>query len=73
MMENNKSLLDLTDADLLFIQACKVLEQIKLVCGGQTLYATLRKRKILKKFMEDYVKQHHGIFLDTIEESICSL
>lgn len=64
---------DMQDADLLFLQAIKCLEQIKLVLGGQALYSTLRKRKALRKFLEDYIRQHHALTLDSIEETIASL
>lgn len=69
----NSAGFDMEDADLLFLQSIKCLEQIKLVLGGQALYSTLRKRKILRKFLEDYIKEHHSITLNTIEESIASL
>lgn len=61
------------DADLLFVKSVRLLEQIKLVLGGQALYSTLRKRKILRKFLEDYVRQHHALLLDDLEENIANL
>lgn len=70
---NNFDSLSFEDEDIIFLKSIKTLEQIKLVLGGQALYSTLRKRKILRKFLESYIKQHHGVVLDDIEEKICNL
>lgn len=71
--KNGLDTIGFDDSDLLFVKGIKILEQIKLVLGGQALYSTLRKRKILKRFLEDYIKQHHGVLLDDLEESIANL
>lgn len=72
-MTVSKNDIGFEDADLLFVKSVRLLEQIKLVCGGQTLYSTLRKRKVLRNFLEVYVRQHHALLLDDLEENIANL
>ena len=64
---------NLSEADLCFAQGIKILSDVKLVLGGQAVYATLRKHKSFKTFMESYIKQHHSLTLDSLEETIASL
>ena len=64
---------ELSEADIAFAQGIKILSDIKLVLGGQAVYGTLRKHKAFKSFMESYIRQHHALTLDSLEETIASL
>lgn len=62
-----------SEADYCFIQAINLLSNIKLAAGGQALYGTLRKRKVLKGFVDSYLKNNVASQLDDLEERIASL
>ena len=64
---------NLTESDIAFAQGIKILSDVKLVLGGQAVYSTLRKHKAFKTFMESYIRQHHSLTLDSLEESIANL
>lgn len=62
-----------TDADFCFVQAIDLLSKIKVSGGGQALYGTLRKRKVLKAFIDSYLHDNVAIQLNDLEERIASL
>ena len=64
---------ELSESDIAFAQGIKILSDIKLVLGGQALYGTLRKHKSFKTFMDSYIRQHHSLTLDSLEETISNL
>lgn len=62
-----------TEADYCFVQAIDLLSKIKVAGGGQALYGTLRKRKVLKSFIDSYLHDNVAIQLNDLEERIASL
>ena len=56
-----------------FKKAVRLLSDIKLVRGGQALYGTFRKRKVLKSFLENYINDNFAAQLDDLEETIASM
>lgn len=61
------------EATLAFNKAIALLNNIKLVRGGAEVNYTLRKRKILKNFLNDYIKKNYPSQLDDLEETIASM
>lgn len=62
-----------TEADYCFVQAIDLLSKIKVAGGGQALYGTLRKRKVLKSFIDSYLHDSVAVQLNDLEERIASL
>lgn len=66
-------LLGLSEKDLAFNKAIIMLQNIKLVYGGNEVGYTLRKRKVLKNFLRQYIKENYPARFDDLEETIASL
>lgn len=62
-----------TEADYCFIQAIDLLSKIKVAGGGQALYGTLRKRKVLRSFIDSYLRDNVATQLNDLENRIASL
>lgn len=67
------NLLGLSEKDLAFNKAIIMLQNIKLVYGGNEVGYTLRKRKVLKNFLRQYIKENYPARFDDLEETIASL
>lgn len=62
-----------SESDYCFLTAIDLLSKIKLAAGGQALYGTLRKRKVLKTFIDSYLKNDVAIQLNDLEERIANI
>lgn len=67
------NLLGLSEKDLAFNKAIIMLQNIKLVYGGNEVGYTLRKRKVLKNFLRQYIKENYPARFADLEETIVSL